>query len=242
MIRNVLTIAAINSKAIRGSLGTYLLMVFLMPVSFLIPLTIISGGRYNIDIAMGSLFSAMFITTIEDVGDGIVKDRYTGSRNFFITRPIKPVEYMLGIALSTLTYNGIGGAAILGICVLFLDLQLKVVGLAILILVLMAGWFISALIGFIIGEYGPKDWIQNDAISGAISFVVTFLAPVYYPLSALPSTLQPISYGFYTTHLALIGKDAMNGVTPDLANVVAVVCFLVACFVIALKGIKWREL
>ena len=73
---------------------------------------------------MGSLFSAMFITTIQDVGDGIVKDRYAGSRNFFITRPIKPIEYMLGIAISTLTYNGAGGAVMLAICVLFLDLRL----------------------------------------------------------------------------------------------------------------------
>jgi hypothetical protein len=189
---------------------------------------------------MGSLFSAMFITTIQDVGDGIVKDRYTGSRNFFITRPIKPIE--LGIAISTLTYNGAGGAVILTICVLFLDLEIGAVGFVILILVLMAGWFISTLIGFIIGEYGPLDWIQNDAISGAVSFIVTFLVPVYYPISALPSMLQPFSYCFYTTHLALIGKNAINGTGIDAVNVLAVICFLVISFVIAIKGLRWREL
>jgi hypothetical protein len=61
-----------------------------------------------------------------------------------------------------------------------------------------------------------------------ISFIITFLAPVYYPLSAIPSFLHPLAYCFYTTHLALIGKDVINGVPVSLFNVVVVIAFLVA--------------
>jgi len=47
-VKNVMTIAAINSRAVQRSIGTYLLMVFFMPIAVLVPLVIISGGRYNV--------------------------------------------------------------------------------------------------------------------------------------------------------------------------------------------------
>lgn len=241
-IRNITVIAGIYLRYAKRNPGFYFLQVVFLPFSILIPLLLLTRKEMLVDIVVGSLLCTQVVMTIQDVGDIVAADRQTKSRSFFITKPIKPTDYMMGIALAPLGYNVIGAAILLAFCSFALGVSIGLAQLFGLALVLGAAWFISALVGFAIGEYGPRNWYHTGALCGMVSFLVTFLAPVYYPPELLPPNLRFVPYFFYTTYLASLGKSMVKGTSLDLVSVGALVFFLLLCLFIVIRGLKWREL
>jgi len=240
-IRNITVIAGIYLRYARRNPGFYFLQVVFLPMSILIPLLILTQGLI-VDLAVGSLICTQVVMTIQDVGDIVSGDKARKSRSFFITTPIKPTDYMIGIALAPLGYNVIGGAILLAFCRFALGVSIEPTQLFGIVLVLGAAWFISALVGFGIAEYGPRNWYHTGAICGIVSFFVTFLAPVYYPVERLPPILRFASYFLYTANLGSIGRSIMMGTSVDIVSVGALVCFLLLCLLIVIRGLNWREL
>ena len=235
---NILTTAKIQLKYVRNDPWWYFIEVIFTPFSILIPLFILAP-EHLIDIAMGSVIFSSIVTPITEVSNTIIYSKHDKSINFFITRPVTPAEWVLGIALGTLLYNLVGACVIMAFCVL-IGLELGVFQLFSFLLVIVCAWFISSILGFIIGNYGPEERHHNSALASMASFTLAFLAPVYYPLSALPSFMHPLAYCSYTTHLALIGKGVLNGTGIPIFSLIAVIGFLSAGACI-LNRIRWKE-
>ncbi len=221
--------------------ATYFFMVFFMPISILTPLLLIASEKYAVDVIAGALLFTAVSSTISDTSQNVSFDRYRKKLSFYVTRPIKPVEYMFGVALSPLEYNIFGSLLVLIIGMVVLKFRLGILSVLSILLVVITAWFISALLGFITGLYGPRQYQMNAALNNVLAFGVTFLAPTYYPIEILPPVLQKVSYVSYTTHLALISKAIIRGTPVNMENVAAVGIFLLLCVVIIIKGLQWRE-
>lgn len=221
--------------------ATYFFMVFFMPISILTPLLLIASDRYAVDVIAGALLFTAVSSTISDTSQNVSFDRYRKKLSFYVTSPIKPAEYMFGVALSPLEYNIFGTLLVLIIGMLIIKFRLGIVQVVSILMVVVAAWFISALLGFITGLYGPQQYQMNAALNNVLGFGLTFLAPTYYPIEILPPVLQKVSYISYTTHLALISKAIIRGNPVNMTNVAAVGIFLLLCVVIIIKGLQWRE-
>lgn len=240
MFKNIITITKIFTKYAKSNPGFYFLGAVFFPLSLLIPFTILVDVANRADIFIGSAICATTIMTISDISDNISHDKYANSISFFITRPIRPYQYILGIGLSTLFYNLVGVVVIFSFGILFLNFSVNILQLLAVFVVIFIGWFISCSLGFIIGMWGPRDPRMNTSLASMIAYVLTFLAPTYYPISALPAFLQKLSYLFYTTNLSMIGKNLIRNDEIHMVNVYIILIYLVINIVILFKVTHWK--
>jgi len=218
----------------------YLLGVVLFPLSLLLPLSVLAGQSARVDIFIGSAICATTITTIGDISDIISYDRYSNAISFFITRPVKPHQYILGIGASTLFYNLAGMAVIFVAGSWLLDFQLSAARIAAVLVLIFLGWFNSCCVGFAIGMWGPRDHRANANLAAVVGYALTFLAPAYYPISVLPPGLQELSLTLYTTNLSLVGKSILRGEPLPGLCLVVLALYFVFNLVMLFKLARWR--
>lgn len=242
MFTNILTVTKIMTKYAKRNPWFYFFTVIFIPVSILAPLVLLVDRKYWADIFIGSAVCSTTVMTIPDLSDVISHDRYTNSLSFFITRPIRLVEYIIGMGLGTLFYNLAGVSTILLVGYLFLGFNMTIVQIILFFIIILLGWFISCTIGFTVGMWGPRDPRINVSIGSILAYSFTFLVPVYYPLEALPPFLQKIMYCFYTTHLALIGKNVVRNAPIAAFNIAVVGIYFIVVTFVFLKVLKWKEI
>ena len=242
MFTNIITITKIMMKYAKSNPWFYLFSVIFIPVSILTPLVLLVDRVYWVNVFVGSAVCSTTIMTIPDLSDAISHDKYTNALSFFITRPIRVIEYIIGMGLGTLFYNIAGVSTILIIGYLFLDLNLTIVQIVPFFIVVFLGWSISCSIGFTIGMWGPRDPRMNVSIASIVAYSLTFLVPVYYPIEVLPSFAQKIMYCFYTTHLALIGKSIVRNTPIATFNMAVIALYLIVVFIIYFRVLRWKEI
>lgn len=242
MFTNIITITKIMTKYAKSNPWFYFLGVVFFPVSLLAPLVLLVDRTYWVDILTGSAVCSTTIMTIADISDVISYDKYTNALAFFITRPIKLIEYIIGMGLGTLFYNVAGVSTILIIGHFILGFDLTAVQVVSFFVIIFLGWFISCSIGFTMGMWGPKHPRTNANVASILGYSLTFLVPVYYPLEILPSFLQKIMYCFYTTHLALIGKSIVRGAPLPASSLIAMAIYLTVMVVVFFRILRWKEI
>ena len=104
-------------------------------------------------------------------------------------------------------------------------------------------WYCSATSGFLLALYGPAKYRANSSITNIISFLIIFLAPIYYPIDVLPEGLRYISLAIFTTHSALVLKgivnlENLNVLSPNLAFLILFSLFLTY---FTLNRINWVQ-
>lgn len=240
MLSSLLTITKIFTKYARRNPGFYFIGVVFLPISLLIPLTILVDPQNRLDIFFGSAICGTTIMTISDISDIISRDKYLNALSLFITRPVKSYHYIIGVGLSTLVYNFLGLIVIVIFGVLLLQFTITAVQLLFFFAIIFIGWFISCSIGFLIGMWGPEDPRTNTSLASILAYVLTFLAPTYYPINALPPVLQKISYIFYTTNLSIVGKSIILNQPTPWVNVIIISSYCILGLIFMFRLSKWK--
>lgn len=236
----------------------YLVNTIASPLAFLFFVTIASGGRLLPFGITGGL-----ILTLLTTGTGIQADlvHYKQDLKFqdiVVASPVEAPVYVAGVAFSEFVY-AIPGLAVF-ILLMFVrvpgipppDLDLTVFGGLTLFGTLVLVWAFASALGFTIATFF-QDIRETFVFSPLVSLVLSTLAPVYYPITALPPAFQaaaylsPTTYAADLVHRALFGPtlQAMYHVTPSLsAELVdwAVLIGLTAVlFLLAATKARWRE-
>jgi len=240
-LNKVLVTTLIFTRYARRNPGVYFLGVVFFPLSLLVPLLLLTTRTVWSQVLIGAAICSTTIMTVSDISDIVSRDRYTRSITYFMTRPVRPIHYVLGVGLSTLVYNLVGIGAVLLCSALLLDTFLTWVQGASLVLILLVAWLIAAAIGFLVGALGPRDPRANVNIATLIAYVLTFLAPVYYPPSILPPVAQALSKCLYSTHLAALGRAVLTDSPFSPVNLIAIVVFVGAALLSLAKLARWSE-
>jgi ABC-2 type transport system permease protein len=185
-----------------------------------VPFLIITPARLKPFIAVGTVILTLmycFSTASQD----LAVDRLLKRIAILLTKPVTPLEYFLGILLSN-AMQTLPATAIV-IMVLRIVVLIKIGNIMLLLLGLVAGWYILTIMGYITAlALLPRDYNTIIIASNSIAFILTFMAPVYYPLEFLPEQLRMLSYLIPTTHIANIIGEACNieyGVPPTITYV-----------------------
>ncbi len=152
----------------------------------------------------------------------------TWSRNVLslAVTPLAPWEYIAGVVLFGLfkMLIGVGGVVAIAVAAYKLDLGTLTIGIVPIVLLLMVcGYAIAfGVIGLML-RYGSG----AEAFAWGILFVVMPLSGVFYPVTALPGVVQPLSNLLPTTYLFSAGRTLTEtGVLPSRTMLLAVLSTL----------------
>ena len=120
------------------------------------------------------------------------EEMYSRNLGHLFVSPLRPYELVVAkLAISFLrTLIGVGGAAILAI-VLF-DYSVFEMGLSLIAFftnLMIMGWAIGLMVSAMVLRWG----LGAENLAWAIIFAFAPLSGVYYPISVLPSWLQPVA-------------------------------------------------
>ncbi len=220
----------------------YLYLTVLFPFTILVPLRIIAPARLEPFIAVGTVILTL-IYCFSTASQDLAVDRLLKRIVILLSKPVTPLEYFLGILLSNAMQTL--PATVIVIIVLWIVGLIEVKDIALLLLGLVAGWYILTIMGYITAlALLSRDYNTIIIVSNSISFIITFMAPVYYPLELFPEQLRILAYLIPTTHIANIVGEACNVEYGVPLTITYVYLLILACLLtaIAVKSLKLKDL
>ena len=172
------------------------------------------------------------------LGSILIEDRFYGRLKLFITAPVSPVSYVLGILfyayiLGLVTSLGFFLAA----RILRIPVEPHLFQLFVVVFLTLSSF---ASIGVILSQYAGT--LQaGGVLADAVSIMLIFLSPVYYSMETLPKSMQvlaallPPTYAAEGISKALLGK---NGVGEDI---LALLIMSGVTLTVAVRSVRWRE-
>jgi ABC-2 type transport system permease protein len=136
----------------------------------------------------------------------------TWSRNLLslMCTPLTETEYVAGVALFGLVKLVMGVGAVAVMVALLYAFNVTSLGWALLPIVavlLAAGWAVALFVVGMVLRFGTG----AEALAWGILFVVMPLSGVFYPVSALPAAIRPISALLPTTHAFAAARAVLDG-------------------------------
>ncbi len=218
----------------------------LLPFMFLFFLTLISPDLFPLEIAGAMLFTMQNIGSWT-LGDSAFWRIECSLQDLFVASPLRRIQYLFGIAFSNLIAM-LPALAILGGLLVY---EVQRTGGALHFGLYQGGvlfgslavlWVLFSSIG--IGISSRLKTQRAIWPAGNLTFTILgMLAPLYYPISALPATWQLVARFVPTTYAALLVQGAI-GITSaspfQLAVYAGLLLFSAAVgTAIALRLYKW---
>lgn len=152
------------------------------------------------------------------ISTGLLEE--TWSRNLLnvMVTPLREVEYVGGVALFGMLKLAIGvGVVAIGAFVFYaFDVSALGFGLIpIAAVLLFVGWTIALFVIGVVLRFGSG----AEALAWGVMFVVMPLSGIFYPVSALPTVLQPIALMLPTTHAFAALRGLVDGDPLDWAQI-----------------------
>ncbi len=220
----------------------YFYLTVLFPLTILVPFLIIAPATLEPFIAVGTVILTL-IYCFSTASQDLALDRLLKRIAILLTKPITPLEYFLGILLSNAMQTL--PAAVIVTAVLWAVRLIRIESIALLLLGLVAGWYILTIIGYITALILlSRDYNTVNIVSNSIAFILTFVAPVYYPPELLPEQLRILAYLIPTTHIAnIIGKAcSIEFGVPLTITYTYLLTLALLLTIIAVKSLKLKDI
>ncbi|HBY58892.1 MAG TPA: ABC transporter [Solibacterales bacterium] len=198
--------------------------------------------KLTLTLTIGVLFWSFLSVLFQEIAMSIAYERWEGTLEYTFMAPVSRLTHLAGVSLYASFYAILRALAVLGGLFLFLDLDFSGANLPGLLLVLLTSSvaFIGlGLIAAILPLMSPERGAEGTNIFQSILLLVS---GIYYPVSVLPSWVQPLSALSPATYALnasrrLLGVENMQGnrlvaeplsaVLPDLAALLAMGLVLV---------------
>ncbi len=222
-------------------LGLLLAFVIIFPLGFLFFLGLIVKTTLLSQVLVGSLMMEMALININVLAQSIGSDKQSKIYDLWVSFPMSPVVYVVSSALSLLPFSLLSTALTLMVGVYYLGIPIALTAIPLLFLGFLLVWASTIGIGFLIGVYGGSPR-QINGIAQFVGVVMTFFAPIFYPVSALPGFLQEVAYVWPLTWGAQLLLGIVAGQAGTAALAAAVLGgFTVLWLALIAFGLRWRS-
>src|SRR5919202_3101878 len=187
-----------------------LVFTAISPFSLLFILFIVSSGHYVQFAVAGSLVMALVgygLSLGQDIS--LYKLEYK-MQDIFVSSPVSPLTYMMGLALSELLF-GLPALIVLTSLVIFFGAPLFSIPLLIATILLI--WGAMSAMGFFLSSHMLHMRNATQVIS-FVNVILAVLPPVFYSMDVMPDVLRPLAYAVPTTHASLMLQYIMGMSTP----------------------------
>lgn len=166
-----------------------------------------SGAPYMLS---GILLMHVLYQSNISVSTGFMEETWSRNLVNFMVTPIREREYMGGIVLFGLCKLAAGlGMVALAAFVLF-KFNIFDVGWALVPVVgvlMLVGWCMSLYVIGLVLRFGNG----AEILAWGVLFIVVALSGTFYPVTALPAALQPISNALPSTHAFVAARTVLDG-------------------------------
>ncbi|MDG6906385.1 MAG: ABC transporter permease [Nitrososphaerota archaeon] len=163
-------------------------------------------------------------------------------QDMFVSSPLSPVSYVVGLSVAQL-FNGAAGIVLFSVLLAF-DTHLDVISGLEIAFAAVITWSLVSALGFMISTFA-RDVRDLWVYSPLLNVVLSFLPPVFYPITVIPQNLRFIAYIAPTTYPAGIIQAATGLVstTPEqiLAYFVGGIVYTLILVGLAVRLSKWRQ-
>ncbi len=226
-------------KVIQRNLVAFVLMMPAFPLVFLIFARSLTpdGTEISSRLVTGSIVFGLGITTVNNLSQAILNDRFTFRLKLLVASPIHPLSYAAGVVAFNSLYGLAMAAAILLFAPLFgigIQLSLWLIPLMLFTVVSLTG------IALIIATWSPPAQLGN-MLANTVGIMVVMLSPIYYEIDRLPGWLQGPAHLSPYTHAgnAIDGVLSGGGVLYGEMGILAAIS--AATLAIGIAGMRWRE-
>ncbi|MGI0130034.1 MAG: ABC transporter permease [Thermoplasmata archaeon] len=221
--------------------GFLLGFTVLFPIGILFFLNELVAPDLRTQVLVGVIMMEMALLNINTLAQSIGTDKQSKLFDLWVSLPISPVVYVLGIAFQLLPYSLLSAFVTLGVAIAAFGIQLPWTAVPLLVFGLVVVWASTLGIGFLIGVYGRSPR-QINLWAQLIGILLSFFAPVFYPLSALPAPLQVVASAWPLTW----GAQFLLGILHSSTRVVlesglVLGGFIALWFVLIGLGLRWRQ-
>ncbi|HEY6238439.1 MAG TPA: ABC transporter permease [Thermoplasmata archaeon] len=222
-------------------LGALLAFLIVFPLGFLFFLGLIVKTTLLPQVLVGSLMMELGLININVLAQSIGGDKQSKVYDLWVSLPISPLVYVLALALSLLPFSLLSAVVTLVVGIYLFGIPIALGLVPLLFLGFLLVWASTLGIGFLIGVYGSSPR-QISTLAQFVGIVMTFFAPVFYPVSLLPPALRLVAYVWPLTWGAQLFASLLAGDPGALVASGAVLTgFTVAWFALIAVGLRWRQ-
>lgn len=158
------------------------------------PLPAEAVQEFILYLMVGTLVWHYLSVVFDMVSESIQWERWEGTIEYTFMAPISRVTHLLGQSLFAVMYGVLHAAIILAVLVAFFEIDLARANFLTMLVVLLIGslGFIGlGLMAAVLPLIWPEKGVQMTNI---IKATILLVSGVYYPVSVLPTWLQPVAY------------------------------------------------
>jgi ABC-2 type transport system permease protein len=240
-MRQVVDATIMAYRSTFRELGVILAFVVLFPIGFLFFLGLIVRPQLQTQVLVGSMMMEMALLNVNVLAQTIGNDKRSKLWDLWVSLPARPTVYVVSNALTLLPFSLLATVVTLGLGAVYFGIALSPLVLVFLVPAFLVIWASTLGIGFLIGVYGgaPR---RINTIAQFVGIVMTFFAPIFYPLSALPTVLQYVAGLWPLTWGELLLVDLIRGAVGEAVIAATILGgFTVVWFVLIGAGLRWRE-
>ena len=205
-----------------------------------------SGGRAAGYLIAGIVLWHVVYQSQISISTGMLEETWSRNLLNLMVTPIREVEYVGGVALFGMFKLAIGvGVVALG-ALGFYSFDVSTLGFGLVpiaAILLFVGWTIALFVIGIVLRFGAG----AEALAWGVMFVVMPLSGIFYPVSALPAALRPVSLALPTTHAFIALRSLVDGRALDwgalgiAAGETVIFAILASWFLVRMLGIFRRR-
>ena len=179
------------------------------------------------------LFHVIYQSQIS-VSVGFMEETWSRNLLNLMVTPLREVEYVAGVALFGLAKLVLGIGVVALAAWGFYSFAVSDVGWGLIPIaaeLLLVGWVISLFVIGLVLRFGQS----AEVLAWGLMFMAMPLSGVFYPPSALPSFLRPISYALPSTHAFTAAHRLLDGrpMPWDEITLAAIGCVIFALLALA---------
>ncbi len=244
MISSLRQLSAATEMLLRTwmrDLGLVLGFAIIFPIGFLFFLGILVQPALRVQVLVGSIMMEMALLNINVVAQSIGQDKFSKMYDLWVSFPLSPSVYVLSLALAFLPFSLLSAGFTFAVGVEYFHLTFGAGIVPILLLGFVLVWASTLGVGFLVAVYArtPR---EINMVAQLVGIVLTFFAPIFYPVTILPLPLRAVAYAWPLTWgsilLGAIGHSDFSGAAVPAAVLGA---YTVLWFAIIAAGLRWRQ-
>lgn len=222
-------------------LGLILAFVVLFPLAFLFFLGAIVQPGLRTQVVVGAVMMETALLNVNVLAQTMGSDKESKQYDLWVSLPVSPLVYVVSLAVSLLPFSLLSAVVTIGVGVLAFGVTIPLAVVPWLFLGFLLVWASTLGIGFAIAVFvrTPR---QINQVAQFVGIVMTFFAPVFYPVSFLPLPLRYLAYAWPITWGVVLLTGLLSANTTSVAEGTLILSgFAIGSVVLIAKGIRWRE-
>jgi ABC-2 type transport system permease protein len=222
-------------------LGLLLGFTILFPIGILFFLNVLVPPGLRIQVLVGTIMMEMALLNVNALAQSMGQDKDSKIFDLWVSLPVSPVVYTVSTALAFLPFSLASAFVTLAVAVTGFGIPLAWSVLPLLLGGLLLVWLSTIGIGFLIGAFGSSPR-QINSYAQLVGILLTFFAPVFYPVSILPLPVQAVAFAWPLTWGSTFLVGILHGAGSTVAVSGAVLLgFVTLWFILIGLGVRWRQ-